>query len=99
LLIFTAFPLYVLFFVFAFLLSSVFLFVIPAGDLLLSLPLFLACHSERSEEPPHFAFAFVVALPLSLSGTQTPGNPTRLPPASCISCPQFATNMSRLPRI
>jgi hypothetical protein len=22
----------------------------------------IACHSERSEEPPHFAFAFVVAL-------------------------------------
>jgi len=32
---------------------------------LLSLPVF-ACHSERSEEPPHFAFAVVVAVAVAI---------------------------------
>ena len=33
--------------------------------LLLSLPVF-ACHSERSEEPPHFAFVVVVVVAVAI---------------------------------
>jgi hypothetical protein len=34
--------------------------------LLLPSPFLFACHSERSEEPPHFAFAFAFAFVLDL---------------------------------
>jgi hypothetical protein len=58
----------------------------PATKLLhLPLPLSLACHSERSEEPPYFAFA--VELPLGLERGFSPASmpaakrPTALPKA------------------